>query len=212
MRCDEALRCWQDDLLGLPVDPGELERAMEHIGSCTLLCAQLLGTAPFPSPAQPDRPGASVEFYEALGLEAEEQGDAHAQEGARLAALAGSDQARAERERALALASWQAAETAYQKGWQVEQTAFLRAALARLKEKRLPALPTQAESPPPAQRPASEPPAALRQPKYRPKKRLPADSPLLSDEGVIPLPPPGREPPTRHPRLNDKRPGARRRR
>lgn len=209
MHCEEALGCWQQDLLGLPVDPRQLEQALEHIRSCSLLCAQVLGTVPFLAAQQPDRSAGTVDLYEALGLEAEEQGDAHAQEWARLASLAGSDEAETQRERELALASWLAAETAYQKGWQVEQTAYLRAALARLKQKRLPALPAQAEAQPSAQHPASEPPAAMQQPKPRPGKHLPADSPLLAGEGAAPLPTlePPPEPPIRRPRLSEKRPG-----
>jgi hypothetical protein len=216
MNCEEALRCWQHDVLGLPVDPEHLEHALEHIRSCSLRCAQVLGTVPFPAAGQPPRPAGSVEFYEALGLEAEEQGDAHAQEWARLSASAASREADTQRERELALACWLAAETAYQQGWQVEHTAFLRAGLARLQQKRLPALPAQAEAQPPAQHPANSfPQAALQQQKPRPRKRLPADSPLLPAEGANPLPPaPDQEPQTRHPRRSNKtpdaKPGARR--
>jgi hypothetical protein len=89
MRCEEALTTWQQALLGRPVDKDTLEEAYAHFRTCKDVCARVLSSAPdfelFPEPQQ--RPG-RVDYYEARGLAAEEEGDQHALEWKRLQRLA----------------------------------------------------------------------------------------------------------------------------
>ncbi len=141
MRCEEALRCWQQDLLGQPLDQDALEEAYAHIGACQNLCARTLSAAPdfglFDDPAW--RTG-QTDLYEALGLSAEEEGDAHAREWARLSRLAARGKAKTEaveHERAMALAAWQSAANYYRDGLRVSRTPFLNEGLKRIKHKRL---------------------------------------------------------------------------
>ncbi len=141
MQCEEALHLWQQELLGKPVDRDLLEQAFEHIGACEQLCAQTLGTAP--AGAEWNRVDAlsrRVDLYEALGLSAEEEGDAYARDWQRLTrkALTGEvSQAALDHKRALALAAWQAAAAHYRDGLRIANTTFLREGLKRLQTKQL---------------------------------------------------------------------------
>ena len=235
-RCEEALHLWRRDLMGLPVDQNALEAALEHISGCSLLCAQTLGIeAPAP-PNTPEGPAGvapapldtleepsdgDIDYYEALGSEAEEQGNAHAKEWDRLAALAASGMGSmevAQRERNLAHASWQAAWTAYDWGWQLKHTVFLREGRARLRRKTLPAPALLLPVTSPPDEVASVLPEALRQKKPTSKKPLPSASPLRPGAQGDPVPPapPEKESPAPEPPLDDQKPetkpGARRRR
>jgi hypothetical protein len=141
MRCEEALGCWQQELLGHPIDRAKLEEAYAHIGACQDLCARTLGTAAgFDLLASPLSRSGQTDLYEALGLSAEEEGDAHARKWARLSSLATMGKASpetVEHERAMALAAWQSAATYYQDGLRIHKTAFLSEGLERIKRKRL---------------------------------------------------------------------------
>ncbi|HEY7355676.1 MAG TPA: hypothetical protein VH590_04385, partial [Ktedonobacterales bacterium] len=141
MRCNEALGYWQRELMGQAVDPAKLEEAFAHIGACQDLCARTLSASPdyelLSSPAQ--RAG-QTDLYEALGLSAEEDGDAHARAWARLKRLVATGKASQEAldyERAMALAAWQAAANYYDDGLRIGETLFLREGLKRIKKKRL---------------------------------------------------------------------------
>jgi hypothetical protein len=141
MRCEEALDYWQQALLGRPVDKDKLEEAFAHIGTCRELCARILSSAPdfelFPEPMK--RSG-RTDYYEARGLAAEEEGDAHAHEWKRLQRLATTGKATREAveyEYAMAVAAWQAAINYYQDGLKIGETAFLADGLKRLQRKRL---------------------------------------------------------------------------
>ncbi len=139
MRCEDALRGFQQELLGQRVDPDTLEEVYAHIGACQDLCARALSAAP--DAGLRDDPAwrtGQTDLYEALGLSAEEEGDAHAREWARLSHLAARGKTTAEaveHERAMALAAWQSAANYYRAGLRVSQTPSLRAGLKRIKRK-----------------------------------------------------------------------------
>jgi hypothetical protein len=141
MRCKEALGCWQQELLGQPVDPAKLEEAYAHIAACQELCARTLSAAPdFDLLSTPEQRSGQTDLYEALGLAAEEEGDAHARQWARLSRRGGTGKAAQEAidyQRAMALAAWQAAANYYQDGLRIRETAFLRQGMKRVKRKRL---------------------------------------------------------------------------
>jgi hypothetical protein len=141
MRCEEALHLWQQELLGEPVDRDQLEKAFQHIGACEHLCAQTLGIAPaFAELSHVDSLPRRADLYEALGLRAEEEGDAYARDWRRLQRKALADkvsQATLDHKRALALAAWQAAAAHYRDGLRIADTAFLREGLKRLQTKQL---------------------------------------------------------------------------
>lgn len=146
-RCEGALYLWRRDLMGLPGDQKALQAALEHSSGCPQLSAQTLGITPLAALDTPEESSAgAIDFYEALGYQAEEQGDAYAEEWEHLAQLAADGQISIEtavRERALALALLQTAWTAYERAWQLEQTAFLGVGLARLAGNCLGELPPQ---------------------------------------------------------------------
>lgn len=141
MRCEEALGYWQRELMGQAVDPAKLEEAFAHIGACDDLCARTLSAAPeHELLSSPEQRAGQTDLYEALGLSAEEDGDAHAQEWAHLKRLAAADKASQEAldyERAMALAAWQSAANYYYDGLQIGETLFLREGLKRIQKKRL---------------------------------------------------------------------------
>ncbi len=141
MRCDEALSCWQLELLGQPVDPDTLKEAYDHISACQEKCARVFSAAPdVDFLATPEQRAGQTDLYEALGLSAEEEGDAHARQWARLRRQMPQGRARQEaldHERALAIAAWQSAANYYQDGLRIGKTTFLRAGLKRIQRKRL---------------------------------------------------------------------------
>ncbi len=141
MLCKEALNYWQQELLGLPVDRAALEEAYAHIGACQDLCARTLGAAPSVVPlTTAEQRSGQTDLYETLGLSAEEEGDAHALRWHRLAQRAkvrAVSQDALDFERAMALASWQAAATYYQDGLRIGKTDLLIEGVARIKQKRL---------------------------------------------------------------------------
>lgn len=147
MRCEEALYYWQQELLGQPVDQARLEEAFAHIGACQELCARTLGASPdFDLLSTPEQRSGQTDLYEALGLSAEEEGDAHARQWARLRRMetvGKASQEAVDHERAMALAAWQSAANYYQDGLNISTTAFLREGLKRIQRKRLePATPS----------------------------------------------------------------------
>ena len=141
MQCEEALQYWRQQLLGQPVDPEKLEEAFAHIGACQELCARILSTAPdFDLFSSSEQRAGQTDLYEALGLRAEEEGDAHARQWKRLRRLAITGRASQEAidyERVMALAAWQAAANYYQDGLRISETAFLTEGLKRIRRKRL---------------------------------------------------------------------------
>jgi hypothetical protein len=141
MRCEEALGYWQKELLGQQVDPVKLEEAHAHISACQDLCARTLSAAPdYELLSSPELRAGQTDLYEALGLSAEEEGDTHAREWARLKPLAAAGKASQEAldyERAMALAAWQSAASYYRDGLRIGETLFLREGLKRIKKKRL---------------------------------------------------------------------------
>jgi hypothetical protein len=141
MHCNDALSYWQQELLGQPVDREKLKEAYAHISACHELCASVLGASPdddlLPTPEEQSR---QTDLYEALGLSAEEEGDAHARRWTRLRRLAAAGKASQDaldHERALALAAWQSAANYYQDGLRVGTTAFLTEGVRRIRRKRL---------------------------------------------------------------------------
>jgi len=140
MRCEEALHYWQQELLGQPVEPEQLKEAYAHIGACQELCARILSASPdFDLFALPEQRAGQTDLYESLGLAAEEEGDAHAHQWARMRRQAGGrdSQETLDHERALALAAWQSAANYYHDGLRVGTTAFLTEGLKRIRRKRL---------------------------------------------------------------------------
>jgi|GEM_PF-1918366 len=160
MRCEEALNYWQQELLGLPVDRAQLEEAYAHIGACQDLCARTLGAAPGIMPLMtPEQRSGQTDLYETLGLSAEEEGDAHALRWRRLRLRAAGRQASQEAldyERAMALASWQAAATHYQEGLRIGKTDLLHEGVARIKQKRLNLAELPSDQPQDSRRPRRE--------------------------------------------------------
>lgn len=71
MRCEEALHCWQQALLGRPVDRDTLKEAYAHIGACWDVCAHTFCGAPdVDLPARAEQRAGQMDLYEALGLAA----------------------------------------------------------------------------------------------------------------------------------------------
>ncbi len=141
MRCEEALHYWQQELLGQPVDQEKLKEAYAHIGACQELCARTLSaSSDVDLLATPEQRSGQTDLYEALGLAAEEEGDAHARQWSRLRrqTAAGEDgQETLDHERAMALAAWQSAANYYHDGLGIGKTTFLTEGLKRIRRKRL---------------------------------------------------------------------------
>jgi hypothetical protein len=149
IRCDEALRLWEDALAGRAGDPARTEEALRHMAQCQERCAEVLATSEVDTIEQMAKASRRGDVYEALGLSYEEEGDAHHRRYKRLRKSGRASPEEVERERALALENWKTATENYESGTRFFKSLFLVDALKRMKRK--PALL------PPLERPVASP-------------------------------------------------------
>lgn len=149
MRCDEALRLWEEALAGRVGDPARTEEALRHMAQCQERCAEVLATSQVDTIEQMAKASGRGDVYEALGLSYEEEGDAHHRRYKRLRKSGRASPEELERERKLALENWKTATQNYEAGTRFFKSMFLVDALKRMKRK--PALL------PPAERPVASP-------------------------------------------------------
>jgi hypothetical protein len=135
MRCEEALRLWEEAMAGRKVDSERMEVALLHLGQCQERCAEVLAASQMDTIEQMARLSGRGDVYEALGLSYEEEGDAHHRRYKRLRKSSRASAEELERERTLALESWKAATENYESGARFFTSIFLVDALKRMKRK-----------------------------------------------------------------------------
>jgi hypothetical protein len=135
MRCEEALRLWEEAMAGQKVDPARLEEVLRHMGQCQERCPEVLAASKIDTIEQMARISGRGDVYEALGLSYEEEGDAHHRRYKRLSKSSRASAEELERERVLALENWERAIKNYEAGTRFFQSIFLVDALKRMKRK-----------------------------------------------------------------------------
>ncbi len=135
MRCEEALRLWEEALAGRVGDPARVEEALTHMAQCQERCAEVLATSQVDAIEQMAQASGRGDVYEALGLSYEEEGDAHHRRYKRLRKSSRASPEELERERVLALENWKTATENYEAGARFFKSLFLVDALKRMQRK-----------------------------------------------------------------------------